>query len=88
MDELNAIRRNMKAITYCIRLQEDDEKAKKGGCKREITMSVKGQHILNGLQKKLTPSPITTLSSSTSSNFRVESKTNSSRASQVGPIKL
>jgi hypothetical protein len=51
-------------------------------------MSVKGQHILNGLQKKLTPFPITTLSSSTSSNFRVESKTNSSRASQAGSIKL
>lgn len=78
----------MKTITYCIRLQEDDEKVKKSTYKREISMSVKGQHILNGLQKKLTPSPITTLSSSTSSNFKVDSKTNSSRASQVGSIKL
>lgn len=76
----------MKTITYCIRLQEDEEKSKKGNCKREITMSVKGQHILNGLQKKLTPSPIATLSSSTSSSFKVETKTNSTRVSQAASL--
>lgn len=78
----------MKTLTYCIRLQEEEDKAKKSSHKREATMCVKGQHILNGLQKKLTPSPISTLSSSTSSNLRVESKTASNRASQVGPLKL
>jgi hypothetical protein len=33
-EELNAIRKSMKAITYCIRLQDDDEKTKKNNCKR------------------------------------------------------
>jgi len=71
----------MKAITYCIRLHEDDDKSKKNSSKREIAMSAKGQHILNGLKKKLTPSPISTLSNTTSSNFKIESKSNSSRSS-------
>ncbi len=77
----------MKAVTYCIRLQEDEEK-KKSSLRRDLAMSVKGQHILSGLQKKLTPSPITTLSSSTSSNFKIETKTNSSRSSQAGSLKF
>jgi serine/threonine protein kinase len=33
-DQLNAIRKSMKSITYCIRLQEDDDKTKKGTSKR------------------------------------------------------
>jgi hypothetical protein len=33
-DELNMIRKSMKAITYCIRLQEEDDKTKKGTNKR------------------------------------------------------
>jgi len=36
-----------------------------------MATSAKGQHILNGLHRKLTPTPITTLSSSTSSSFKV-----------------
>ena len=48
-EELAQIRKGMKGVTYCIRLQEDEEKSKKNGGKREITMSVKGQHILKGL---------------------------------------
>ena len=45
-------------------------------------MSVKGQHILDGLQKKLTPSPIATLASSVSSQYHIESNKTSSRTSQ------
>ena len=51
-------------------------------------MSVKGQHILKGLEKKLMPSPIATLSSSVSSGFKVESRKDSGRSSQAATIKL
>lgn len=33
-DELNSIRKSMKAMTYCIRLQEDETKGKKNSGKR------------------------------------------------------
>ena len=53
------------------------------GGKREIKMGVKGQHILDGLQKKLTPQPISTLASSVSSQYKIESKRGSNRTSQT-----
>jgi len=35
-------------------------------------MSAKGQHILTGPQKKLTPSPIVPLTSSVNVNYQIE----------------
>jgi hypothetical protein len=37
--------------------------------KKKPAYSTKGQYILTGIEKRLTPSPITTLTSSTSSGF-------------------
>lgn len=84
--ELVAVRKGLKSMTYCIRLQEDEERAKKKGVRREITMSAKGQHILDGLQKKLTPSPIATLSTSISPQYQIESNRNSGRTSTTNSM--
>lgn len=50
-------------IIYCIRLQAEENKEKK----EEIPLRPKGQFILNSLAKKLNPSPISTISSSSAS---------------------
>lgn len=78
-EALNYIRKSSKSTSYCIRLNDDEEKNKRGSAKKESNpTSMKGQFILNGLEKRLTPSPITTLSSSVSSGFNC--RNNSSRA--------
>lgn len=71
----------MKSVTYCIRLQEDEDWGKKNQARKEISMSVKGQHLLNGLQKKLTPSPIVPLTTSVKGNggYRIDSHRGSGR---------
>lgn len=52
-------------MSYCIRLHEDEENSQK----KKPSMSTKGQYILSGIEKRLTPSPITTLTSSVSTGF-------------------
>jgi len=46
-------------------------------------MSAKGEHLLRGLQKKLTPSPITTMHSSTNNSI-----SNSVKASNLGIVNI
>ena len=50
---------------YCIRLEADENKEKP----EEGIVKPKGQYILNSLAKKLNPSPISTISSSSASLF-------------------
>jgi hypothetical protein len=80
-DSLGVVKKGLKSVTHCVRLQEDDCKSRKAG-KRE-GMSAKGEHFLKGLQKKLTPSPISTMTSSSHtsshlSNLTLAGKTQSS----------
>jgi hypothetical protein len=74
---------NVKSVTYCIRLQDDEDERKKHQAKREIAVSAKGQHILNGLQKKLTPSPIIPLTTSVNVNYQIENHP----SSRIKPIR-
>ena len=65
----------MRSVTYWIRLQEEEDSGrKKNQTRRKISMSVKG-HLLNGLQKKLNPSPIVPLTTSVKGNrgYRIDS---------------
>ena len=61
------IRSKSSSVSYCLRLHEEGEPPKSN----KYPISAKGQYILNGIEKRLTPSPIVSLaSSSTSSGFQ------------------
>jgi len=66
---LNAIKKNLAQCTYCIRLHDDEGKKKLLNRKPSLESSPKAP-ILSNMTGKLMPSPITTLSSSSSSSFR------------------
>jgi hypothetical protein len=63
--QIENLRKNSSAASYCLRLHDEEESNKK----TKPSISTKGQYILSGIEKRLTPSPITTLTSSTSSGF-------------------
>ena len=59
------IKKSSQYVSYCVRLNDDEENKKK-----KAGTSVKSQYILSGIEKRLTPTPIETLSQSTSSGLQ------------------
>jgi hypothetical protein len=56
-NEILRIKKRMKGITNCIRLQDEECKGKRNQ-KRDYGKTNKGELWIKGVQKKLTPTPV------------------------------
>lgn len=51
------IKKRIKGVTNCIRLLDDECKGRRNQA-RENGKTTKGEHLTKGIQKKLTPTPV------------------------------